>query len=166
LAVFFDETEQTLSLLHAGIKKRRMHLANLRNFVDHMALGGFRNCVIYYAVVEEFLEVAKRELEALSQRIERVRLGNSSECRNPRAVWVDLDELTSPGPGDIEFYYMLGKSILGLGREAGLPEGLAVEIENRLKKLGQSYCQSINVGVVREFVKTAASYVAMGIPRT
>jgi hypothetical protein len=165
LAVFFDETEQTLSLLRPGLKKRRMHLANLRNFVDHMALGSFRGCVIYYAVVEEFLEVARTDLEALSQRIERIRLGNGSKFCNPRAVWVDLDELTNPAPGIIEFYDRLGKNILIIGREAGLPEKFAFEIEQKLMELGRRCCQSINSGVVREYVKTAASYVAMGIPK-
>lgn len=163
LAVFFDETEQTLSLLRAGPKKRRMHLANLRNFVDHMALGNFRGCVIYYAVVEEFLEVTKNELEALSQRIERVRLGDGGECSNPRAVWMDLDELTSPSPGNIEFYTRLGQNILNIGIEAGLTESHSGKIEKELRDLGCRCCQSINVGVVREFVKTAASHVAMGI---
>lgn len=165
LAVFFDETEQTLSLLRAGPKKRRMHLANLRNFIDHMALGSFRGCVIYYAVVEEFIEIAKTELEALSQRIERVRLGNGSRFCNPRAVWVDLDELTNPAPGIFEFYNRLGQNIVNIGREAGLPEKLADEIANKLKEPGRLCCQSINSGAVREFVKIAASTVAMRIPR-
>lgn len=65
LALFFDETEQTLSLQSMSAKNRLIHLANLRNFIDHLAIGSFQNCIIYYAVVEELIEFAKRELDAL-----------------------------------------------------------------------------------------------------
>ena len=118
LVILFDETEQAHSIQRVNSQQRRLHLANLRNFVDHMALGNFRGCAIYYAVVEEFLETAKIELEALSQRIERVHLGNGSGVRNPRAVWVDLDELTDPSPKSDSFYDLLGQRIVSIGLEA------------------------------------------------
>ncbi len=164
LAIFFDETEQNLSFSRASPKKRRIHLANLRNFIDHMALGSFKGCVIHYAVVEEFLEVAKTELEALSQRIERIRIGKEGELSNPRAVWVDLDELTNPSPGNEVFFTKLGKNILHIGEEAGLTNSSVIKIEKSLNDLGAQFCKSISTGAVREFVKTIASHVAMEIP--
>ena len=42
LVVLFDETEQTLSLQKMSKKNRQVHLANLRNLVDHLALGSFQ----------------------------------------------------------------------------------------------------------------------------
>jgi len=75
LVILFDETEKTHSMKKLTFLARQEHLANLRNLVDHLATGAFRGCAIFYAVVEEFLDIARAQLEALSQRVERIRLG-------------------------------------------------------------------------------------------
>jgi hypothetical protein len=165
LAIFFDETEQTLSLQSMSRKNRQVHLANLRNLVDHLALGSFHGCVIYYAVVEELLEIARRELDALRQRLDRVRFADGDHLRNPRAVWVDLDELTEPTPDQKEFFDELGKRILSLGQSAGIKETVMRDTEKTLRLLSEKYCNSISSGAVREFVKAAASHVAYGVTR-
>jgi len=165
LVILFDETEQTHSLHKLGVRQRRVHLANLRNFVDHMALGNFRGCAIYYAVVDEFLEIARSELGALSQRIERIHLGGKDRVRNPRAVWVDLDELTQPSPESVAFYDELGQRIASIGLEAGVSKSAAFELARTLRTQSASFSTSINVGAVREFVKIAANLVAQELSR-
>jgi hypothetical protein len=165
LSVFFDETEQTLSLQKMSKKNRQIHLSNLRNLVDHLALGSFHGCIIYYAVVEELLEVARSELDALRQRLERVHLAEAGVLRNPRAVWVDLDELTDPGPGEKRFFEELGNRILDIGMDAGLPESSRAEFLNKVSRLSKRYSRSISDGAVREFVKEAANHIAQGVNR-
>ena len=165
LVVLFDETELTHSLIRQGAKQRRSYLANLRNFVDHLAQGNFRSCAIYYAVVEEFLETARFELEALSQRIERVRFSSNGHGRNPRAVWVDLDELTRPSPESEGFYEQLAKAIADLGIAAGLPGQARERILGRISTEVGTFSKSINTGAVREFVKRAASLVGQEVYR-
>lgn len=163
LVILLDETEQTHSIQRLSSQQRQSHLANLRNFVDHMAMGNFRGCAIVYAVVEEFLETAKLELEALSQRIERIRLGNGTPIRNPRAVWVDLDELTQPSPESAEFYKQLGTRIVQIGREAGLGEPAVGQLTREIGSHSDVYSRSIKLGAVREFVKMAAGLVAQEV---
>lgn len=161
--ILLDETEQTLSLEKCGPKRRHAYLANLRNFVDHLALGTFRGCAFYYAVVEEFIEVAKTELEALSQRIERLKLDNSLDYPNPRAVWVNLDELTDPSPWEKIFFEKLGEAIIGLGKKEGLSQSVITRLRENMNDLSEECCNSIQTGVVREFVKAAANQVAKEI---
>lgn len=163
LVILFDETEQMHSLHKLDSRQRRLHLANLRNFVDHMALGSFRGCAIYYAVVEEFLETARTELEALSQRIERIHLGGRNSARNPRAIWVDLDELTHPSPESESFYDQLAQRITQIGLDAGIPHHVGDAVATRLRERSTEFSNSINVGAVREFVKMAASLVAQEV---
>ncbi|GAB6064267.1 BREX system ATP-binding domain-containing protein [Deferrisoma palaeochoriense] len=165
LVVLFDETEQVHSMARLRPKARQTYLANLRNFVDHMALGTFRSCVIYYAVVEEFLETARADLEALSQRIERIRLGSNGEAPNPRAVWVDLDELTQPTPGEVAFFEGLAEAIVQVGCDAGLPGRSRDDLLRMLSGECAKYSDSIKSGAVREFVKMAASVVAAEVSR-
>ncbi len=156
LLVLFDETETALS--RGGRRQRLRHLAHVRTFIDHMATGAFRGCGVYYAVTEEFIVDARAHLQALSQRIERSR---RSGARNPRAVWVDLDELTVPGPEEPAFFEELAERIVGIGREAGLPAADADRIERELGSLAVSYAlENINEGAVREYVKEAAACVA------
>ena len=101
----------------------------------------------------------------MSQRIERVRLGNGATARNPRAVWVNLDELTAPSPESESFYSLLGERIVGLGVEAGLAGMSGELLTRRLRERSAHYSKSINVGTVREFVKLAASMVAQEVSR-
>ncbi len=160
LVVLFDETEKAHSMKKLSIKARREHLVNLRNLIDHMATGAFRGCAIYYAVVEEFLEIAQNELEALSQRIERMWLGTDRPMPNPRAVWVSLDELTDPNPEEPAFFDRLAEHLMELGTEAGLNGNAADLLLQKLKAQSIQHSNSINVGVVREFVKMAAGNIA------
>ena len=59
LLVLFDETE---AALHSQPLAALAHLAHIRTFVDHMATGAFRGCAIYYAVTEEFINIAGMNL--------------------------------------------------------------------------------------------------------
>lgn len=156
LIVLFDETE--LPLAQDGLRQRQQHLAHIRSFVDHIAVGAFRGCAVYYAVVEDFIEIAHEHLAALSQRIERLRLPEMGDGRNPRAIWVNLDEQTIPGPKDAQF---LAKRIVDLGREAGLPPDTREQLCFGLIPLGTEYAlKSIHEGRVREYVKVTAGEVA------
>lgn len=167
--LLFDETERGHSFGTGFSIAQQAHLANLRNFVDHMALGAFRGVSIHYAVVEDFIELARERLEALSQRIERVRvdLGGSGESAlgNPRAVWVSLDELTRPSPQEPSFFVQLGSGIMEIGRRAGLPEERIPALQQRFLSQAQSSAESIFEGSVREFVKFAAASVAQEVKK-
>lgn len=169
LIILFDETEKGHSFGQRYSRSQQEHLANLRNFVDYMALGSFRGVGIFYAVVEDFLEVAKERLEALSQRIERVSdslaTQNGKRKSNPRAVWVSLDELTDPAPNTPVFFEHLGAKIIEVGRLAGLPEDRERLVRGRLKEKATTSSESIFVGAVREFVKFAAAQVAQEVDR-
>ena len=156
LLVLFDETETALT---RGRRRQRLrHLAHVRTFIDHMATGAFRGCGVYYAVTEEFIVDARAHLQALSQRIERPRRPGA---RNPRAVWVDLDELTVPPPREPAFFEELAGRIVGIGRGAGLPAADADRVQRELGSLAVSYAlENINEGAVREYVKEAAARVA------
>jgi len=141
LVVLFDETEEALA--RGSARQRLQHLAHIRTFVDHMAVGAFHGCAVYYAVVEDFIDIAHDQLAALAQRIERVRLPHAKDTRNPRAVWVDLDELTDPGPRDHRFFLELADRIVDLGREAGLaPDGAKRSLE-KLIPLASEYAEVI-----------------------
>lgn len=161
LLVLFDETETVL--LHSGQHRRQTHLAHIRTFVDHMATGAFRGCAVYYAVAEEFIEIAQENLAALGQRMDRARTPELGRKRNPRAVWVDLDELTVPGPGDPSFFMELAESIVQVGRETGLDSTTVPQMMILLKDLARQHAGSINEGSVREYVKEAASMVAQEV---
>ncbi|MEM3402835.1 MAG: DUF2791 family P-loop domain-containing protein, partial [Candidatus Hadarchaeales archaeon] len=152
---------QNISKLYR--RERQQYWANLRNLADHLALGAFRGCALYFAVVEEFLEEAERNLAALSQRLERVRLSAEKIFANPRAVWVNIDELTHPNPENPEFYRLLAERLLSVGQEAGLKEAKAQRLSAELKGQAERFAKSIKVGAVRDFVKSAASRIAMAL---
>ena len=158
LLVLFDETESALS--RGSPRQRQRHLAHVRTFIDHMATGAFRGCGVYYAVTEEFIVDAREYLQALSQRIERIRLPDAPS--NPRAVWVNLDELTDPSPREPAFFEELAGRIVEIGREGGLAAADADGILHGLEPLAYSYAmENINEGAVREYVKEAAARVAL-----
>jgi BREX system ATP-binding protein BrxC/D len=160
--ILFDETEKTHSFHRLGSKKQQKHLANLRNFVDYMAVGAFNGCAIYYAVVEDFIVLAREQLEALSQRIERLRIPDV-DYRNPRAVWVSLDELTEPSTDSPAFYEKLAENIVSVGKKAGLTDQKASELIRSLKQSAQEYTDTLYEGAVREFVKKVAGTVVMEV---
>lgn len=167
--LLFDETERGHSFGTGFSIAQQAHLANLRNFVDHMALGAFRGVSIHYAVVEDFIELAREQLEALSQRIERVRvdLGELGESKlgNFRAVWVSLDELTRPSPQEPNFFLQIGSRIIEIGLRAGLPEERIAALQQKFHTQAQSSAESIFEGSVREFVKFAAASVAQEVKK-
>ena len=154
LIVAFDETE--MAVRSAGAAAQRAHLAHIRNFIDHMATGAFRGCAVYYAVAEEFMELAGNELEALSQRIRRELPGQ----RNPRAVWADLEELTCPRTHELAFFQELSGRIVDIGREGGLPESTCERLTPRLRELAETAVRDIHEGAVRGYVKDVAAIVA------
>ena len=160
LVVLFDETE---AALRSNRRRQQAHFAHIRTFVDHMATGAFRGCAIYYAVTEEFIEIAGRNLGALSQRIERVRLPETNGTSNPRAVWVNIDELTDPGPQDSRFFADLSNRIINIGLEAGLHHSDTGHLANSLRRIGSRCAGYITEGRVREFVKEAAALVARNV---
>ncbi len=159
--IFFDETEKTLTKLYR--RERQLYWANLRNLVDHLALGSIRGCALILAVVEEFLEEARRDLDALSQRLERPRLPGEQKLANPRALWVDIEELTRPGTENPEFYLLLAEKLLDLGQEAGLQPGQVSSLRSKLEPLARQTAASISSGAVRDFVKQAASQIVMAL---
>ena len=165
LVVLFDETEATLRIQPWSSLSRRQqaHLAHIRTFVDHMATGAFRGCAIYYAVTEEFIDIAGRNLGALSQRIERARLPWVDGASNPRAVWVNIDELTEPRPQDPRFFADLSDRIIDIGLAAGLRSSDAGRIKHLLNDIGNRHANYITEGRVREFVKEAAELVARNV---
>ena len=165
LVVLFDETEAALRLRPWAALSRRQqaHLAHIRTFVDHMATGAYRGCAIYYAVTEEFIDIADRNLGALSQRIERARLPGVDGASNPRAVWVNIDELTDPGPQDPRFFADLSDRIIDIGLAAGLRSSDAGRIKHSLRGIGNRHANYITEGRVREFVKEAAELVARNV---
>lgn len=164
LVLLFDETERGHSFGSRFSIVQQGHLANLRNFVDHMAVGAFRGVSIHYAVVEDFIELARERLEALSQRIERVhvdlRNADGAPLGNPRAVWVSLDELTEPSPQETDFFLQLGSGIIEIGRQAGMPVERIPSLQEQFGREARTYAESIFEGSVREFVKFAAAAVA------
>lgn len=163
LVVLFDETE---AALRSTGRRQQAHLAHIRTFVDHMATGAFRGCAIYYAVTEEFIDIAGRNLGALRQRIERTQIPEVTRASNPRAVWVNIDELTDPDPQDPRFFADLSERIIRIGLEAGLCPSDEESVVHSLKKIGNQYESSITEGRVREFVKAAAGLVAQRVPTT
>lgn len=161
LVVMFDETEAVLN--QGGTHHKQRHLAHIRTFVDHLAVGSFRGCAVYYAVVEDFIETAGQHLGALAQRIERVKVPEVT--RNPRAVSVNLDELTEPGPRDPRFFEQLAERIVDLGQEAGLPSDASRPVFDRLTRDAADFAAYLKEGKVREFVKKAAGTVAREVIR-
>ena len=157
LLVCFDETETVLQ--HGSKIQRQTHLAHIRTFVDHLAAGAFRGCAVYYAVAEEFVDMAS-DLGALAQRIDRVRVPELAGGRNPRAVSVYLDELTTPNPQDRRFFESLAQRIVDIGNEAGLSPSTADQLTHSFSELALEYANdTIYEGAVREFVKKAAGNV-------
>ena len=156
LLVCFDETEMIWQ--HASSQRRQIHLAHIRTFIDHLAVGAFRGCAVYYAVADDFEEMAK-ELGALTQRIERVHVPEVKEDRNPRAVSVYLDELTVPEPHDHRFFETLAQRILDIGRDAGLSPSTLDRLIDQFALDLEDARETIYEGGVRQFVKDAAAKI-------
>ena len=161
LLVCFDETETVLQ--HGSALQRQTHLAHIRTFVDHLAAGAFRGCAVYYAVADDFVDMAS-DLGALAQRIDRVYVPELAGERNPRAVSVYLEELTKPDPQDRRFFEALAQRIVDIGRDAGLSPSKADRLIDSFGALAREYAnETIYEGGVREFVKTAAGNVVQHV---
>lgn len=154
--ILFDETERSHHMSKWQTRKQHQHMVNIRNLIDHVAMGNFSGCAFCFAVVEEFIEIADSSLGALAQRIQRMH----SEKRNPRAVWTSLDELTFPAPDDQIFFRQLGNKVLNLAVSAGLEPSSMSSLKNDILKLANISCEDISSGAVRQFVKSAAAIAA------
>ena len=154
--ILFDETEKSSHMSRWQIRQQQRYLANIRNLVDHVATGTFSGCVFFFAVVEEFREVAATNLQALAQRIERIHFHKP----NPRAVWTSLDEITLPSPDDSIFFQTLGDRIIEIAINAGMEGRHTDSLREEFRSLGVMASKTIYMGAVRQFVRSAAAKAA------
>jgi hypothetical protein len=133
--------------------------------VDYCALGAFNGCLILYAAADDFVESARRDLDALAQRIEPPSLLNGEWPSSIRSVWTDLDDLTTPSTNDPRFFELLSDRIVDLGVEAGLSTQGVRALKPALSRSAVRAANSPTSSVVREFVKNAASLVLTEVPR-
>jgi hypothetical protein len=157
MVVLFDETERVLHKLSAF--QRRSQLANIRNLVDYCALSALSGCMILYAAAEDFVDTARRDLDALAQRIEPPSLLKDQSPSSIRSVWTDLEDLTSPQTHDPIFFEGLGVKMIQIGLEAGLVSQNTRPVLSRLAVEARRHASSPASSTVREFVKLAASTV-------
>jgi hypothetical protein len=159
VAVFFDETGADLHLRSSSQRKRQAHMANLRNLIDHMAVGDLPGCAIVYGVTNDLLELAQQDYPALAQRIERTDEPKMWEQRqpNPRAVWTPLDELTDPTPPDEAFFELLGERLATLAKEAGVKSKSKAEIDRVIRDAVKAMAKAAQGDSIRQFVKRVSS---------
>jgi hypothetical protein len=159
LAVFFDETGADLHIRSASRRRRQEHMANLRNLIDHMAVGDLQGCSIIYGVTHDLLELAAEDYPALAQRIERTDEPEMWEERspNPRAVWTPLDELTNPTPPNIIFFESLGERLANLAREAGVNSKSKAEVNHMIRDAVNTMQNAAQGDSIRQFVKRLSS---------
>ncbi len=155
LVVLFDETETTIN---RRARSRQMQLAHLRTFVDQLAIGSFSGCVVCYAVAGEMAGITSG-LDALQQRLERIKPEPVANIANPRAVTVDLDELTQPNPDKAEFFIELADRIIAMGVKSGLSVAAGRVLKESCDDIVQKHMESISEGRVREFVKSISTSV-------
>lgn len=161
LVVLFDETGADLSLKSSvgSSSEHRRHLANLRNLVDQLATGGIPGCSVIYATTRDLVEIARKDYPALSQRVERRDEMNTFDVpkANPRAIWCRLDELTVPGPETREFFEQLGEKLIGLAKDAAIPDRRLAAVLQTLPGRAKAMSQNLTQAAVREFIKTEAA---------
>ena len=157
VVIMFDETERAFHRLTARALQEQ--LAHLRNLVDYCALGAFGGCLIMYAAAEDFIDLSRKHLDALAQRIEPPTLLKQRFPSSIRSVWTDLDDLTDPQPSDQAFFLMLAKRIVHIGVESGLTDASARRIGPALAKDSAKFAASPTSAIVREFVKRTATAV-------
>lgn len=155
--ILFDETERAFHNMSAAAVQ--LQLAHLRNIVDYCALGAFGGCLILYAAAEDFIDLAKSNLDALAQRIEPPALLEGRFPSSIRSVWTDLDDLTSPQTADVAFFSALSDRIITLGLESGLSSAAAGRLGKSLSKEAGKFAASPTSAIVREFVKFTANAV-------
>lgn len=159
LVVFFDETGADLHLRNASKRKRQEHMANLRNLIDHMAIGSLPGCAVVYGVTHNLLELAGEDYPALAQRIERTDEPDMWESRkaNARAVWTPLDELTDPTPSNGVFFQTLGHKLVRLAQSAGVVSKSGAQIEEIIRTASAKMERNAQGDSIRQFVKTVSS---------
>jgi hypothetical protein len=155
--VMFDETERVLHKLNSH--QKRSQLANIRNLVDYCALSALSGCMILYAASEDFVETARRDLDALAQRIEPPSLLKDQSPSSIRSVWTDLDDLTNPQTHDVGFFERVGEKMIEIGIDAGLAHSRKATILSKLSTDARRQARSLTSSTVRDFVKLAATTV-------
>lgn len=162
VVIMFDETERAFH--RQSPVAIQAQLAHLRNIVDYCALGTFGGCLILYAAAEDFIDLARKNLDALAQRIEPPALLDGKKFPSSiRSVWTDLDDLTTPCTSEREFFRELAKKITQLGVDAGLSVTSAHQLVSELEKNASRFAGSPTSSIVREFVKRTASIVLQEI---
>ena len=159
LIVMFDETGSDLHLRPEPLRLRQQHMANLRNLVDHLGTGGMPGCAVIYATTNDFIQMARDDYPAMSQRVERLEETTPFALppRNPRAIWCRLDELTQPAPDQAQFYIDLGNKLASLAEEGRVSAKRIQAVREGLSAAAQRACQSISQGAVRIFIKRTAT---------
>jgi hypothetical protein len=135
-------------------------MANLRNLVDHLATGGTPGCSIVYATTNDFIQMAREDYPAMSQRIEPLEeISFKRPTRNPRAIWCRLNDLTEPDPDCAAFFLELGEKLLTFANEAPVDVAVIESVRRRLPALAEDMAQNLTQGKVREFMKRTASEI-------
>lgn len=161
--ILFDETERAF---HGQTRSAMQEqLAHLRNLVDYCALGTFGGCLILYAAAEDFIDLARQNLDALAQRIEPPSLLRRRLPTSIRSVWTDLDDLTHPRTDDTKFFTEVSDRILALGSESGLTATRVGPLRQALSASARKFAVSPTSSVVRQFVKQTAAAVLTEISR-
>lgn len=159
LVVFFDEAGADLHLKKSARSKRQSHMANLRNLIDHIAIGALPGCAIVYGVTHDLLELAALDYPALAQRIERTDEPGMWQERapNPRAIWTPLDELTKPAPPEKAFFDELGRKLVALAASAGFNSRSKAEESRMVRAAVADAEKSAQGDSIRLFVKALSS---------
>lgn len=159
LVVMFDETGSDLHLRIEKLRPRQQHMANLRNLVDHLATGGTPGCAVIYATTNDFIQMARVDYPAMSQRVERLEMAALFDLprRNPRAIWCRLDELTQPAPDEAKFYIELGGKLAALAAEGRVSAKRIEAVRAGLPAAAKTASLNLEQGAVRSFIKRTAS---------
>lgn len=159
VVVLFDEAGADLHLRKGSRQKRQSHMANLRNLIDHMAVGALPGCAIVYGVTHDLLELAAEDYPALSQRIERTDEPGLWQERapNPRAIWTPLNELTHPSPPARAFFEELGGKLVALASSAGFNTMSQAEVTQIIRSAVDEAARSAQGDSIRSFVKALTS---------
>lgn len=162
--ILFDETERAFH--HLSRAALQEQLAHLRNIVDYCALGAFGGCLILYAAAEDFISLARENLDALAQRIEPPTLSPAAGLGSSiRSVWTDLEDLTWPRTSDADFFRLLAEKIVQLGVRSGLSAKTADRLRSRLNSEAAAFANSPTNSIVRQFVKRTATDVLSEVNR-
>lgn len=153
--LLFDETGADFHAARESATVRRMHLAQLRNLVDHLGVGDLPGTGIIYAAAADLVAIANESLPPLAQRIERT----NPNATNHRAIWCYLDELTVPKPDQEDFFVALGGRLMRLALAAGIEPEQVNRAHTGVHECAQNAARSIRRGSVRAFMKEASTHL-------